>query len=312
MNQMSTKKKIIVAAANGFIGTHLVGVLSKNYEVITLTRHPFSCKGAHTNVLWDGKSVGDWLDVLEGSYAVINLSGKSVNCRHNEKNKRAILSSRIDSTGAIADAIEQCENPPLLWLNASGVSVYKESYTGSYNESATEFSDDFLAEVSLKWEEACLVRAPKTRKIVLRTAVVLGRDGGSFPLIRRLTSFFLGGKQGSGNQFFSWIHIDDYCQIVATTLLEDSSIEGPVNMCAPEVVSNKEFMRSVRKAMGVPFGLPTPEFALKIGGFIVGTEPSLVLKSTAVAPAVLKAHHAKFTYPDLMSALEHLTASKKS
>jgi len=305
------KKRIVIAAANGFIGTHLVKTLAAQYEVVTLTRSPFHNSFAHSNVLWDGKQLGPWVDALEGSFAVINLSGKSVNCRHNEKNKAGILNSRLDSTSILATAIEQCDQAPEVWLNASGVSIYPATYSGAYDETSKDLDDDFLADVTKQWEEACLSRAPKTRKIVMRTAVVLGRDGGSFPLIRRLTRSFLGGKQGKGNQFFSWIHIADYCHVVESTLLADASIQGPVNMCAPEVVTNKEFMQEVRAALNVPFGIPAPEFVLKIGGFLIGTEPSLVLKSTAVTSVVLKERKVKFKHPTISDALQNLTARKE-
>lgn len=305
------RKRIVIAAANGFIGSHLIEALASQFEVLTLTRRPFKHVLAHSNVLWDGKQMGAWTEVLEGSFAVINLSGKSVNCRHTKKNKAAILNSRLASTSILATAIEQCARPPDVWLNASGVSIYPPSFLGAYDEDTTDYSDDFLADVTKQWETACLSRAPETRKVVMRTAVVLGRNGGSFPLIRRLTRSYLGGKQGKGNQFFSWIHIEDYCQIVKTTLLVDTTIQGPVNMCAPEVVTNKEFMREVRSALGVPFGIPAPEFVLKIGGFVVGTEPSLVLKSTAVNSRVLKERKVKFIFPTLKEAVQNIAAPQE-
>jgi uncharacterized protein (TIGR01777 family) len=193
-------KKVVVAGANGFIGRHLVPKLAVAYEVVTLTRSPESIGGAR-NVQWDGKSQGSWIEELEGAYAVINLSGKSVNCRHNEKNKALILNSRVQSTEAIGEAIDACKNPPEVWLNSSGVSIYKESFDTPQTEESEDFDSDFLAVVTQKWEAACLRYAPNTRKVVMRTSVILGLEDGTYPLIARLTKMYAGGKQGSGNQY---------------------------------------------------------------------------------------------------------------
>ena len=306
------RKKIVIAAANGFIGRHLTWMLSREYHVVALVRHDASIEGAAEYAIWDGKNVDQWVNALEDSYAVINLSGKSVDCRFTEKNKKAILNSRVDSTRAISEAISKCERPPSVWLNASGVSLYPESFTNPTDEKTTERDDDFLAEVSEKWEEALFSDVSEVRKVAMRTTIVLGSNGGTYPTLRRLTKFLLGGKQGSGKQMFSWIHIDDYCRIVEQLLLGNEEISGPVNMVAPEVVSNKELMKELRKQLGVPFGIPAPAFAVKIGGFIIGTEASLVLKSSCVASVVLKENDFQFRYPTLSSAIENIEETKKS
>ncbi len=298
-------EKLIVAGANGFIGRHLVPALAKQYEVITVTRRPESIDGAR-NVIWDGKTVGDWAKELEGAFAVINLSGKSVNCRHNEKNKAAILNSRVFTTEAVGQAIGQCKNPPKVWLNSSGVSIYKESFNEPQDETATEFDTDFLADVTKKWEEACLKYAPETRKVLMRTSVILGLEDGSYPLIAKLTKLYGGGKQGSGKQYFPWMHVTDFCTIVRDTLLQNDQISGPVNMCAPELVTNSEFMAAMRKGHNRSFGFPAPAFLLKIGSVIIGTEASLVLKSSYVEPAVLKENNAEFAFPSIDSAINDL------
>lgn len=300
-------KKIVVAGANGFIGGHLVTALSEKYEVISLTRRPENIPGSR-NVIWDGKNLGDWVNELDGAFAVINLSGKSVNCRHNEKNKKAILNSRLFTTEAVGKAIEKCSNPPEVWLNSSGVSIYKESFDEAQDETATEFDNDFLAEVTKQWEEMCLKYAPNTRKVQMRTSVILGLEDGSYPLIAKLTKLYAGGKQGSGKQYFPWMHVKDFCAIARDTLLENDAISGPVNMCAPDLITNAEFMAAMRKAHHRSFGLPAPAFLLKIGSFIIGTEASLVLKSSYVDPKVLKEHHAVFQFPNIEVALEDLTS----
>ncbi|GAB5418999.1 MAG: TIGR01777 family oxidoreductase [Crocinitomicaceae bacterium] len=304
-------KKVIVAGANGFIGGHLVPLLAKDYEVVSLTRRQEGIPGSR-NVLWDGKSLGDWSSELEGAFAVINLSGKSVNCRHNDKNKAAIRSSRIDTTRAVGEAIEACTNPPKVWLNSSGVSIYQESFDHPQDEASVDFDDDFLAELTMEWEATCTKLAPETRKVLMRTSVILGLEDGSYPLIAKLTKLFAGGKQGSGKQYFPWMHIDDFCAIVKDVLLKNEEISGPVNMCAPDLITNKEFMAAMRKSLGRPFGIPAPAFLLKIGGAIIGTEASLVLKSSYVKPLVLTVNNADFKFPDINSALEDLAARSKS
>ncbi|MCR9173478.1 MAG: TIGR01777 family oxidoreductase [bacterium] len=300
-------EKVIVVGANGFIGRHLVPTLAEKYEVVALTRRPESFDKAR-NVLWDGKTVGDWIEELEGAYAVINLSGKSVNCRHNEKNKAAILNSRVDTTEAVGQAIESCENLPKVWLNSSGVSIYKESYETPQDESATEFDDDFLAEVTKKWEASCMKYAKDCRKVTMRTSVILGLEDGSYPLIAKLTKLYAGGKQGSGKQYFPWMHVNDFCMVVRDTLLVKDEISGPVNMCAPDLVTNAEFMAEMRRAHNRSFGIPAPAFLLKIASAIIGTEASLVLKSSYVDPKVLKENDAVFAFPKIGEAIDDLAS----
>lgn len=310
--KVEEKEKIIIAGANGFIGQELTLKLSQRFDVVTLTRKTVRIQGASKNVLWDGRNVGDWAIELESATAIINLSGKSVNCRFNESNMKAILDSRVESTLTIGKAIEQCKLPPKVWINASGISIYKESFHEPMTESTKDFDTDFLAQVTRKWEDACLSCAKDVRKVLLRTPVVLGGSGGTYPIFRRLTNFFLGGKQGRGDQMFSWIHIDDYCRIVEQVLIPDETISGPINMVAPEVVTNQLLMKSFRKHQNIPFGIPSPEWVLKIGGFIIGTEPSLTLKSSCVKSEVLKAKRFEFQHSKIDETIGALTVSKKN
>lgn len=314
MEEHTTKdqlKTVVIAGANGFIGGKLIERLSNSYEIITLTRRPLKHALISDSLIWDGKNQGDWSEKLNGVFAVINLSGKSVDCRFTDSNKKAILDSRVHSTRAISEAIRTLKNPPSVWLNASGVSIYKETWNDPQDEESIDIADDFLATVTQKWEEACLNETTEVRKVVMRTAVVLDSKLGSFPLIRRLANMYLGGKQGNGKQYFSWIHIEDYCSIVESVLLKDASINGPVNMTAPEAITNSDFMKSVRNSLGKKVGLPAPEFLLKIGGWILGTEPSLVLKSSCVNPKVLLDKKFQFAYPTVSLALIALTERKK-
>lgn len=299
-------KKIVIAAANGFIGGHLVDHFSKTHEVIGLVRKPMDSNGPVRYVHWDGKSLDEWQSELEGVEVVINLAGKSVNCRHTDENKKAILKSRIESTQAIGQAIDLCKDKPKLWINASGASIYEYDENKSNTEGDTQYARSFIAQVSQEWEDTMYsFTYSELKQVALRTTLVLGKKDGAFPLVNRLSKLFLGGKQGSGRQKMSWIHIDDF--VSAVDHIVKNGISGPVNMGTPNPVSNAEFMRSLRKANRRPFGFPTPEFALKIGAFFINTEPSLVLDGMNVVPKVLLDSGFTFRYSTIEEAFENLT-----
>ena len=299
-------KRVVIAAANGFIGDHLCEHFSKNFEVIGLVRKSMPPKPNVTYVLWDGKKLDEWQSQLEGAEAVINLAGKSVNCRHTDENKKGILQSRTESTQAIGQAIDLCKEKPKMWINASGASIYNPDKNKAHSEESTDFADSFIAQVSKEWEDAFYAFTyPDVRQTALRTTVVLGKEDGAFPVINKLVKLWLGGKQGSGKQIMSWIHIADF--VSAVDHIIHSEIDGKVNMGTPNPVSNAEFMRALRKANGRSFGLPTPEFALKIGARFMNTEPSLILDSMNVEPKVLMDSGFKFEFPEIHQAAENLT-----
>ena len=299
-------KKIVIAAANGFIGQHLCEHFSKNYEVIGLVRKPMPLGPKNvTYVIWDGSTLEEWQSELEGAEAVINLAGKSVNCRHTDENKRGILQSRIQSTQVIGQAIDLCKMKPKIWINASGASIYKYKVGTPNVENDTNFDDSFIAHVSKEWEDAFYAFTySDVRQVALRTTVVLGKEDGAFPVVNRLAKIGLGGKQGSGKQMMSWIHIEDF--VSAVDHIIHSEIIGNVNMGSPNPVSNADFMQALRKANGCSFGLPTPEFALNIGARFLKTEPSLVLDSMFVQPKVLVDSGFEFMYPTIEKAANNL------
>ncbi len=298
-------KKIIIAAANGFIGEHLSKFFADDYEVIGLVRREMEAPKNVRYVIWDGKNLGEWQSELEGAEAVINLAGKSVNCRHTEENKKAILKSRVESTQVIGQAVDLCHDKPKLWINASGASIYKFLGDQPNTEESTEYADSFIANVSQEWEDTFYAFTySDVRQVALRTTVVLGKDDGAFPVINRLAKFWLGGRQGSGKQMMSWIHIEDF--IAAINHILKSKLEGSVNMASPNAVTNAEFMRATRKANGRSFGLPTPEFALKIGAIFIDTEPSLILDDMYVAPKKLMDSGFEFSFPHIEEATANL------
>ena len=296
-------KRIVIAGGSGFIGKAISNhFLTKGYEVVVLTRGENQLKDNINYQHWDGKSLGKWLDNLSGSEALINLSGKSVNCRFTDENKKALISSRINTTRLLSDAINSLANPPKVWLNASSGALYnavKEPNT----EEDTVFSNSFLSKMALAWEEAFYKgELPQTRRASLRISLILGKSGGVFPVLKKITSLSLGGSAGSGKQIMSWMHIDDTARAMEF-LITNNNVEGPVNFSTIHPKSNKQFMKTLRKVMGVSLGIPAPAFGIKLGSFFMGTEPSLLLDSVNFIPHRLTENGFKFNYDNLEDAL---------
>jgi uncharacterized protein len=290
-------KKVILAGGTGFIGTYLQARFrAMGFEVRVVSRHG-------GDLTWKREEL---VRAFDGAYAVINLAGASINCRHTIENKTLILESRIDATNAIGQALQQCAAPPNIWVNASASAIYKPSFSKKMTESETELAEGFLADVIKQWEHTFFsyhLRA--TRQVALRTSVVLGRDGGALIPLVNLTKWWLGGKQGAGKQLFSWIHVEDYFQILLF-LFENESVSGVVNCTSPFPVANKNFMATLRKVMGVSVGLPAPTIAIKIGARLIGTEPELILDSCNMVPQRLIDSGFEFKFPELGKALEDL------
>ncbi len=299
------KKKIVIAGGSGFLGEAIAKHFkAKGYEITILTRGK-SLKENNTKLVhWDAKTLGKWTKELHNASLLINLSGKSVDCRYTEKNKKEILSSRVDSTRILGQAIEAMDSPPPLWMNASTATIYKGSRTQRMDEDHGEFGNDFSMTVAQTWENAFYEsKTPNTRKIALRISLVLGKDGGVFPVMKKLVRFGLGGKQGSGTQKFAWIHEEDLLRIIEFGI-SNHSISGPINCASPDDITNADFMKTLRKAMKMPLGIPSPEFILKIGVFFLGTEPELVLKSRFVHPKRLLENGFEFKYDTIAAGIE--------
>lgn len=248
------KTRMIIAGGSGFLGRALQRFFeTQGWQVIVLSRHPTGCE-----IFWDGKSQGPWSSQLEGALAVINLAGRSVNCRYNAKNRAEMMDSRIESTRAIGEAIRSCQNSPRVWINASTATIYRHTYGEPWGEdgdiSATDEANDALSiEIAQAWEYAVnSAETPSTRKILLRAAMVLGNGPNSvFPTLRRLARFGLGGRMGSGRQYVSWIHERDFCRAVQW-IIQNEGLRGPVNISAPGPVTNAEMMRMLRLEVGAP------------------------------------------------------------
>jgi uncharacterized protein (TIGR01777 family) len=263
-------KKVVIAGGTGFIGNYLVQRFREMGWKVTL----ISRKGEH--VSW---YMEDVRQALEGVDIVINLAGKSINCRHTVRNKKAILDSRINTTKIIGEAISNCQQPPKLWINASASAIYKSSSSKPMTEFETDLNDSFLAHVVNEWEKTFFdFKFDFTRQIALRTSVVLGKNGGALLPLVKLSTLGLGGKQGSGTQMFSWIHCEDYFRMILF-LYENETTAGVFNCTSPCPVTNKEFMRELRKKLRIPFGISAPEFVVRLGAKIIGIEPELILDS---------------------------------
>ncbi|WP_222164964.1 TIGR01777 family oxidoreductase [Edaphocola aurantiacus] len=292
--------KVILAGGSGFIGHYLKKKFtSEGHQVLIISRNTSE---GHT--AWsDHKAL---LEALEQSWLLINLAGKSVNCRHTEANKKAILESRTRTTATLNELVRQCKQPPQFWFNASGAAYYKASEDKIMTETDYEPGTSFMAEVSEQWEQALFAHEMyHTKRIAMRTAVVMGKGGGPLKPLSTLARLGLGGTQGSGRQMVSWIHIEDYYQIIRF-LANKGDIEGPINFAAPEPVNNRVFMQTMRQVVHMPVGLPAPGFAINIGARIIGTEPELLLASSNVISERLQHAGFRFNYPSLSSALNNL------
>ena len=305
--------RIIIAGGSGFLGRLLAEKLvAQNYDVVVLTRTPSGNAGPTKQVRWDGRTPGDWARELDGALAVINLTGRSVDCRYHARNRREILESRVHSTHVLGEAIARCNPPPRVWLNSSTATIYKHTFAPAWDESGEigatpEAKDAFSVEVARAWEQAFNeAYTPATRKVALRTAMVLSAAKGSvFPVLRRLVRFGLGGKMANGKQFVSWIHEEDFFRAVLW-LIQRDEFSGTVNVAAPNPIPNREMMRIFRGVCGVPFGLPATLWMLEVGAFFLRTETELIIKSRRVVPGRLLAAGCQFQFPKMEDAVREI------
>ncbi|WP_405378019.1 TIGR01777 family oxidoreductase [Nonlabens sp. Asnod3-A02] len=296
-------KKIIIAGGTGFLGMALKNYFEeKGFVVVTLSR-----KRDQQTTYWNGRDLGEWTEHLEGATALINLAGKSVDCRYTDKNKAAILSSRIDSTRVLNLAMEKAVNKPKVFINSSTATIYVHSETTINTEETGVIGDDFSMNIAKSWEkEFYSTTIDNVRKIAIRSSIVMGKDGGAFPKLKTITRLGMGGKQGNGNQFISWIHINDFCK--AIDILISSQLSGSVNVTAPMPSTNKEFMGILRKELSVPFGISQSKWLVELGSAIIGSESELLMKSRYVYPQRLLDAGFKFDYETVEDCLKELVS----
>lgn len=288
-------KKVVLAGGTGFIGEYLKRKFKElGYEIKIISRQK-------QHISWEDKV--SIVEALENAELLINLAGKSVNCRYNEANKNEIMNSRIRTTTILGESLQVCSTPPKLWINSSTATIYRHAQDRPMTEEDGEIGSGFSVDVATNWEKTFFsFELPNTRQVALRIAIVLGKDGGVMTPYRNLVRFGLGGNQGNGRQKFSWIHVEDLFRIILF-IKERKDLSGVFNCSSPEPISNYEFMSTLRKTMGIRFGLPSPKWMLEIGSMVIKTETELVLKSRWVLPERLQREGYKFTYPTIEKTL---------
>lgn len=292
------KKKIVLAGGTGFIGTYFAEEFRKlDYEVKMISR-----QSAHTQ--WDNKA--GIIDLLNGADLLINLAGKSVNCRYHEKNKEEILHSRTETTEKLGEAIQECSTPPKLWINSSTATIYRHAEDRPMTEDHGEIGTGFSVDVAKAWEHSFFqYKLPETRQVALRIAIVLGEHGGVMTPFKNLVRFGLGGHQGTGEQMFSWIHVEDLFEITRFLQINEQ-LSGVFNCSAPNPVTNKELMKQLRRVMNRNVGLPAAKWMLEVGAWLIRTETELIVKSRWVIPERLEREGYTFKYDTLEKALKQM------
>ena len=288
--------KVVIPGGSGQVGTVLARAFHRDgHEVVVLSRRPR--EQPWRVVEWDGKTLGVWATQLEGSDVVINLAGRSVNCRYTAANRKEILDSRVLSTRVLGQSVAKLSRPPRVWLQASTATIYAHRYDKANDEATGILGGEepnapstwkFSIDVARAWERAFdEVVAPRTRKVALRSAMTMSPDaGGVFATLRGLARLGLGGRAGDGRQFVSWIHYRDFVASLRW-IIDHDEMSGIVNVAAPGPLPNADFMRLLREAAGISYGLPASKWMLEVGAFFMRTETELILKSRRVVPARL-------------------------
>jgi uncharacterized protein (TIGR01777 family) len=313
--------RIVLPGGSGQVGR----VLARHFQaaghhVTVLTRGPYTAPWQ--TVHWDGESIGDWTEHLEGADVCINLAGRSVNCRYTPENRRAIYDSRIDTTRLLGRVIAGLADPPKVWLNASTATIYRHALDRPMDEATGELGGsepgapetwNFSIQVAKDWEAAFFAaETPRTRKAALRSAITFSpAPGSAFAILLNLVRTGFGGAQGNGRQYVSWIHETDFARAVEFIIAHEE-LSGAVNVASPNPVPNREFMAALRDAWDIPNGLPAPAFAIEIGAFFLRTESELVLKSRRVVPARLLHAGFQFEFPQWPEAADDLVRQWQS
>jgi uncharacterized protein len=304
---MAAHLKIVLPGGTGQLGAILARHFqSQGHDVVTIGRRP--SRAPWKTAVWDGMNLDRWAEELENADVVINLAGRSVNCRYTDTNRREIIESRTSSTKVVGEGIQRATHPPKVWMNTSTATIYRHSFDRAMDEATGEIggkergvpsSWNFSIDVARSWENALFsVTTPATRKIALRSAMVMSPDsGGVFDTLLGLVRFGLGGASASGKQFFSWIHDQDFVRSIEY-LIANNDIDGVVNLSSPNPIPNREFMAVLREAWGARLGLPAAKWMLEIGAVFLRTETELILKSRRVIPTRLLTHGFRFNFPD--------------
>ena len=306
------KKRIVLAGGSGFLGNAIARpLLERNYEVVVLTRAPRQRNDGVREIAWDGKTLGAWVQYLGDAHAVVNLAGRSVNCRHTPENLREITESRVNSVSTIASAIHNVGRPPLVWVQAGSLAFYGD-LDDQWCEEGTPFGAGKMVETCRLWETAFQAAPlPNTRRVLLRIGLVLARGGGALSVLGKLTKWFLGGAVGSGRQYVSWIHLTDMTQMLMDAIERDNLL-GVFNATSPNPVPNAEFMAELRRVLHRPWCPPAPGWAVRFGSRLMKTDPSLALTGRRCRPARFLRLGFKFQFPELRKALTDIYRQRQN
>jgi uncharacterized protein (TIGR01777 family) len=308
---MSGNGRIILAGGSGFLGRSLAHALvSRGYEMAVLSRQASAQKGAVRFLQWDGKIIGDWAAIFEGARAIVNLTGKSVNCRYTPDARAEILASRVDSVHAVGEAIARCAKPPPVLVQASSLAIYGNSGERICTEDSPHGSG-FGAKVCEEWEGALnALPLARTRKVALRIGFALKRGEGALRTLEKITRLFLGGTVGDGCQYISWIHIGDLEQMFVSAIEED--LEGPFNATGPTPTTNADFMAELRRTLHRPWSPPVPKLFLRLGAWAMRTEADLALNGVRCLPQRFLERGFRFDFTDLGTALADLYGTDRA
>ncbi len=307
--------KIVIPGGSGQVGTVLARAFAADgHDVVLLSRNAGNANVK--SIPWDGRTLGPWAGEIDGADVVVNLAGRSVNCRYNDENRRQMMDSRVDSTRVVGEAIAAASRPPEVWLQASTATIYAHRFdaanddvTGIIGGSEPDAPDTwrFSIEVAKSWESAAnQAETPHTRKVLMRSAMTMSPDrGGIFDTLLGLVRVGLGGTAGRGRQFISWVHDRDFIRSVYW-LIDHDELSGPINIASPNPLPNREFMQILRREWGIGFGLPAMEWQLELGAILMQTETELILKSRRVVPTRLLESGFEFEFPDWEDAARDL------
>ena len=300
-------KRVVIAGGSGFIGQFLARQFAYDDIQVTILSRRGTPPSAHINgVTWNAHTRGNWEKALEGADMLINLCGRSVDCRYNEKNKKEIFQSRLIPTRLLGEAVAACSHPPAVWVQMTSATIYRHAEDKPMDEISGEIGDGFSVDVCQAWEKTFSdIHLPQTRKIILRTAFVLGKQGGALQAFVKLARFGLGGTMGKGNQMCSWIHERDLCRIIRF-LHNNPEAQGIFNTSSPGPINNEDFMRHLRAVCSVPFGLPAYTWMLAIGTWLARTEMELIVKSRWVIPRRITELGFQFEYSNIQNACRDL------
>jgi len=302
--------RLVLTGGSGYLGRVLTSFFSeKGWEVVVVSRSRPDFSARYVD--WDGQTMGAWARAIDGADALVNLAGKSVNCRYNEKNKRAIRESRTQTTGLVARAISEAKNPPRVWLNSSSATIYRHALDRPMDEATGEIGKGFSVDVVRAWEEAFFAPdLPQTRRVALRLAMAFGAGhGGVYEAFASLVKMGFGGPMAGGRQYVSWVHVDDFAR-ACLFLIEHPEMEGAVNISSPHPRTNAQFLCDLRRAVHIPFALPTAKWQLQLGALARGTETELLLKSRRVVPTRLLDAGFAFDFPHWADAARDIASAE--